>query len=385
MEGNMINPPRANGAGCAGNGASPQAVIVSRLTPETEFAMLNQSRWQDVVALQAEGCSISEIARRLGIDRKTVRSGLRKQTWQPYRREPPAQTLLSEHMVWIAERAPRVHYSARILYQELRQHRGYTGSYDTIRNAVRPLRAEATVASVTQRRFETGPGEQAQVDWGQIKVPMAEGPGAVHVFIMTLGYSRRAYAEGFTDERSASLLEAHERAFAHFGGRPAEILYDRMRTVLTGTAEGKARWNPTFEAFARGHWGFELLDREVVPGLGLHGLAAQLGYRPGEQVGMLLVMALEAQREVQHAGMQQLALGAQLIGGDRLEFGAEGGVGNLNVLGPGAIGLSREGLVAGEQRHGRTGQRQSGAAEEQSTGCERGRHLEEGHRGLPKG
>ena len=257
MEGNMINPPRANGAGCAGNGASPQAVIVSRLTPETEFAMLNQSRWQDVVALQAEGCSISEIARRLGIDRKTVRSSLRKQTWQPYRREPPAQTLLTEHMVWIAERASRVHYSARILYQELRQHRGYTGSYDTIRNAVRPLRAEATVASVTQRRFETGPGEQAQVDWGQIKVPMAEGPGAVHVFIMTLGYSRRTYAEGFTDERSASLLGAHERAFAHFGGRPAEILYDRMRTVLTGTAEGKPRWNPTFEAFARGHWGFE--------------------------------------------------------------------------------------------------------------------------------
>ena len=78
MEGNMINPPRANRAGCAGNGASPQAVIVSRLTPETEFAMLNQSRWQDVVALQAEGCSISEIARRLGIDRKTVRSSLRK-------------------------------------------------------------------------------------------------------------------------------------------------------------------------------------------------------------------------------------------------------------------------------------------------------------------
>ncbi|EWS55621.1 hypothetical protein X551_01571 [Methylibium sp. T29] len=96
---------------------------------------------------------------------------------------------------------------------------------------------------------------------------------------------------------------------------------------------------------------------------------------------MLLVMALEAQCEVQHAGLQQLALGAQLIGGDRLELGTEGGVEDLHILGCGAAGLGGEGLVAGEQRHGRTGQRQSGAAEEQAAGDERGRHLEEGHHG----
>jgi hypothetical protein len=55
-----------------------------------------------------------------------------------------------------------------------------------------------------------------------------------------------------------SLLSAHEHAFQHFGGRTAEILYDRMRTVTLGgtSVEGKPRWNPTFEAFAR-HWGFE--------------------------------------------------------------------------------------------------------------------------------
>lgn len=49
---------------------------------------------------------------------------------------------------------------------------------------------------------------------------------------------------------------AHEHAFAHFGGRCAELLYERMRTVVLGTAQGKPRWHPTFEAFAR-HWGFE--------------------------------------------------------------------------------------------------------------------------------
>lgn len=121
---------------------------------------------------------------------------------------------------------------------------------------MRPLRAEATLASLTQRRFETAPGQQAQVDWGQVKVSFISGPTEVHVFVMTLGYSRRAWAEGFENERMGNLLAAHEHAFEHFGGRCSELLYDRMRTVILGTTDGRPRWNPTFEAFAR-HWGFE--------------------------------------------------------------------------------------------------------------------------------
>jgi hypothetical protein len=77
---------------------------------------------------------------------------------------------------------------------------------------------------------------------------------------MTLGYSRRAYAEGFLRERMPDLLAAHENAFAHFGGRCETLLYDRMRTVVIGSAvddTGKHRpkLNTTFDAFAR-HWGF---------------------------------------------------------------------------------------------------------------------------------
>ena len=52
---------------------------------------------------------------------------------------------------------------------------------------------------------------------------------------MTLGYSRRAYAEGFLHERMPALLSAHENAFAHFGGRCESLLYDRMRTVVLGS------------------------------------------------------------------------------------------------------------------------------------------------------
>ena len=123
--------------------------------------------------------------------------------------------------------------------------------------AVRPLRAAASIASVTQMRFETEPGEQAQVDWGQVTVWLGEARAKVHVFVMTLGYSRRGYGEGYLDERMGSLLAAHERAFAHFGGVCQTLLYDRMRTVAVGLSEDgrRVRLNATFESFAD-HWGF---------------------------------------------------------------------------------------------------------------------------------
>ena len=89
---------------------------------------------------------------------------------------------------------------------------------------MRPLRKEAALAALTQRRFETGPGEQAQVDCGQVKVRFGDAITTVHVFVMTLGYSRRCWVEGFENERLASLLAAHEHAFAHFGGRTAQLL-----------------------------------------------------------------------------------------------------------------------------------------------------------------
>jgi transposase len=80
-------------------------------------------------------------------------------------------------------------------------------------------------------------------------------PTKVHVLIMTLGYSRRAYAEGFLHERMPNLLAAHENAFAYFGGHCETLLYDRMRTVVLGTTEDaggsrRPKLNATFDACA---------------------------------------------------------------------------------------------------------------------------------------
>ena len=142
--------PRAD---CVG---APVKVAVPEVG--TEEPVIGQERWEEIRRMRAEGQAVSQIARTTGLDRKTVRRCLRQSQWTAYRRTQIAQTLLSAHMGWLAERAPQVNFSAQILFQELRASRGYVGGYDTVRNAVRPLRTQAAAAALTQRRFETLPG-----------------------------------------------------------------------------------------------------------------------------------------------------------------------------------------------------------------------------------
>ena len=102
--------------------------------------MVDEERWKEIRRLcWEERVSISEVARRFAVDRKTVRHCLRQETWRPYQRAPKAETLLSAHGEFLRERAPQVAYSARILFQELKGSRGYTGSYETVKRFVAPL------------------------------------------------------------------------------------------------------------------------------------------------------------------------------------------------------------------------------------------------------
>ena len=107
--------------------------------------MISKECWGHINQMAAAGRSISAIARELYLDPKTVRVGLRKQQWAPYRRERRVTLLLTPYQGWLTERAPKVNYSARILFQELPQ-QGYRGSYETVKLAVRPLRSAGALA-----------------------------------------------------------------------------------------------------------------------------------------------------------------------------------------------------------------------------------------------
>jgi len=231
--------------------------IGAQVQPPGETAMVRRELWEAIRGTaETEGLSVSALARRFELDRKTIRRCLQGPAWQPYQRAPREDTLLAEHAAFLTARAPEVRYSAQILYRELTRHHGFRGSYATVRRFVRPLRVVEQIAAGTVTRFETPPGVQSQIDWGESWVRFRSGPLKMHLFVLTLGYSRRAYYGGFPNEQLGQFLEAHERAFAHFGGHTREHLYDRPRTVCQPGEDGRVVWNRTFKAFAD-YWGFE--------------------------------------------------------------------------------------------------------------------------------
>jgi transposase len=208
----------------------------------------------EIWVLHRHGKGIREIAREVGVSRNTVRRYLRDKSAPRYkpRRGRPAK--LDPYKAYVVDRlraASPEWIPASVLLMELRE-RGYSGGYTMLKVFMASLKPNASAEPAI--RFETGPGEQMQVDWAVIR----RGTNRLSVFVATLGWSRAAYVEFVTDERVETLIEAHENAFFAFGGVPREVLYDNMRTVVLerhGYGRGRHRFHPGFLDFAR-HSGF---------------------------------------------------------------------------------------------------------------------------------
>jgi transposase len=154
----------------------------------------------------------------------------------------------------VERRGPEVNWNGRVLHREL-QTLGFAGTYQQVQRAIQPLRVDRAWATVATVRFETTPGQQAQVDFGQTRLWIGDRLEVIHIFVFTLGYSRRLWASAYPHERLSALLDGHERAFQHFGGVPLECLYDNPRTLVLGRREGRVLWHPVWEDFAR-RYGF---------------------------------------------------------------------------------------------------------------------------------
>lgn len=215
----------------------------------SEELMLREDPVQELLARLARGESVKAIARELGVDRKTVKRWRRVGQWQP-RQGRPRPRDLAPYLDRLAQRGPEVGGNAVVLHREL-QGLGFTGGVQQVRRMIRPWRAEARWAALATVRYETGPGEQAQVDCGQLRIWIGEREERVHLFVMTLGYSRRLWVRAYPHEQLSALLDGHERAFRHFGGVPLTCLYDNPRTLVLGRRERAVQWHPVFEDFVR--------------------------------------------------------------------------------------------------------------------------------------
>ena len=108
----------------------------------------------------------------------------------------------------------------------------------------------------TTVRFETLPGQQAQVDCGYFGfIEHAGQRRRLYAFVMTLGWSRMLYVEFTVSTDAAWWLRGHLHAFHYFGGVPAEVLHDNLKTAVSARQDGQVHWHPRYLDFA-GYYGF---------------------------------------------------------------------------------------------------------------------------------
>jgi transposase len=215
----------------------------------------------DILTLKKKGLSQRKIARKLGISRNTVKKYLENPEFpDSQKRKGKRKSLLDPYIgnieAWLSE---DIAYTGTWIYDRL-SNMGFRGSYEIVKRKVHDLKAERQ--KIAYMRFETEPGYQAQVDFGEFQVENADGSiKKLYLFSMILGYSRRIYGELIERCDLPTFLDCHIRAFEFFGGVPEEILYDRMRNVFIGKIAGRSKFNDTLMGLAL-HYGYK---PEVAP------------------------------------------------------------------------------------------------------------------------
>jgi transposase len=139
-------------------------------------------------------------------------------------------------------------WSAERIFDELRD-RGYDGGRTVLKEHVRRHRPRPK--PLAEARFFVKPGQQMQVDWGEMGIVSVGGvPRKVYAFVAVLAWSRPMFVRFTTDMQLLTWLDCHYRAFTFFGGVPAETLIDNLKTGVLSRAGGTVYWHPKYEELA---------------------------------------------------------------------------------------------------------------------------------------
>ena len=212
-----------------------------------------------------DGLSISEISRRTGLARNTVKRWLDSaEISEPKYRRQSQPTLITPYegrlRQWLeadARRAKRERRTGLALYREL-QALGFTGSYARVTEFIRRWRAEdgrGARAAFVPLAFEFG--EAFQFDWSEEWL----GIGGFHRKVLLahtkLCASRAFHLSAYPTQSHEMLFDAHTRAFRAFGGIARRGIYDNMKTAVDRVGVGKRRIVNTRFAAMAAHYLFD--------------------------------------------------------------------------------------------------------------------------------
>jgi len=211
---------------------------------------------KQIRALAALGWGKKRIARELGVARNSVRRYLREGTAAETQTRPGAWTLDAEQQQVARTLLDGPAAGNGVVVKRLLAEQDVDVPLRTLQRVLAPHRQEKRAAELATVRFETAPGHQMQIDFGEKWISIAGVRTKVHLFVAVLGYSRRIFVRASLSQRQDDWREGLAGAFRTFGGVTQKILIDRAGALVVGADRetGAARVHPAFAAFCK-DWG----------------------------------------------------------------------------------------------------------------------------------
>lgn len=219
-----------------------------------DTSMVKLEEFMDIFRLRENEYTISAISRITGKDRKTVRKYLiqgksKVPAMRP--REPKASKLkpFEKQILNLIKYCDLDFPPCPAIYERLVE-KGYTGSLSLLQKWMRQYKKQQFPKVII--RYETPPGQQAQVDWGEKRIQDSRTGlvKTVYIFSMLLCWSRMRFACFVPKTDMYYFLLCHKLAFQYFRGIPREILYDQNRCVLVKPGFKDITFNQKFIDFA---------------------------------------------------------------------------------------------------------------------------------------
>lgn len=210
--------------------------------------------------------TIQGVARKLGVHRRLVREALsdavpaqRPSRPRPRPRIEPVVTFIDAILEADSQAPRKQRHTAHRIYVRLRQERpGHPIAEPTVRRYVRQRKATLGLAARETFVPQSYPwGSEAQVDWYEAVADLGDERVKLQVFSMRSMASGGAFHRAYRHATQQAFLEAHQLAFAYFGGVFRRGRYDNLSAAVKRVLRGSRREETArFVAF-RSHWRFE--------------------------------------------------------------------------------------------------------------------------------
>lgn len=204
-------------------------------------------------ALKRAGKGIKHVARELDIARNTVRKYWDEAVPAKVQR-PRARRFCPTQVDEIEGLYVKEAEGNAVVVRDLLAEKGVLASLRTVQRLVQPIRQARRVQALATTRFETRPGEQLQIDFGERKVTVGGAEVTVYLFVATLGFSRRTFVRAGLSQRQGEWFLGLEGALRHFGGVPQQVLVDNARALIASHTGDVVAVHPAFHSMCA-DWG----------------------------------------------------------------------------------------------------------------------------------